>query len=360
VVKTHVPGLRPDTNLMHFNLSRARDGIATLALMLTPILAVGVKSWWRRWHPVDILVGLAAGLFLFRGPLHQLVASRAWPTLINGNLLAPRGALDSVALPGTRPLLYGSTSWETLNAVALIAALVFFAICGGAIGAWVREAIGAMRSRRGLRSLWPDMGSTWNVLVVFALLYGGGMVAWSFVFPSYDRYLWPLIIPIYALFLRQPAAGPAPLQPAVERPGPSLTATVGRTLPAVVGAIAVLCLTLTSFILLLNSDAFDVARWNMGNKAVAMGTPAGKIDAGFEWVTYNATGSAKKAPPPALGGLYDTRWQSFHLCALVSNSPLGDPRLTLAATESDAYNLMLFAGPSEPLYLYLVQNSDCP
>jgi hypothetical protein len=112
--------------------------------------------------------------------------------------------------------------------------------------------------------------------------------------------------------------------------------------------------------LLLNGDAFDAARWNAGDNAVAGGANPATLDAGFEWVTFYATGSAVRAAAPAIGGKYETRWPSFHLCALVANSPLNSPQLTLRTVDNGAYKLFLFAGPSESLYVYSVQGTGCP
>jgi hypothetical protein len=198
-------------------------------------------------------------------------------------------------------------------------------------------------------------------MAVFATLYGIGIGAWSLVLPTYDRYLWPLALPLYALLLVPPGdpglpggGSPQPVAP---------TRRMERILQgawAGLAATLLVALSLTSVVLVVNADAFDVARWRMGDSAVALGTPAGKVDAGFEWVTFHATGIAVDNPPPALGGFYDTLWPSFHLCALVSNSPIDSPNLTLELVEPAAYRLFLFGGPSEPLYLYRVQDPSCP
>jgi hypothetical protein len=57
---------------------------------------------------------------------------------------------------------------------------------------------------------------------------------------------------------------------------------------------------------------------------------------------------------------YENAWPSFHLCALVSRSPLYQSGLHLEYVNLQAYRLFLFTGPSEPFYLYTVQGDGCP
>jgi len=117
----------------------------------------------------------------------------------------------------------------------------------------------------------------------------------------------------------------------------------------------------TSLALLLNDDAFAAARWQMGEAAAARGMQADTVDAGFEWVAYHATGLATFGkPPPSLGGQYDKWWPSYHVCALVSASPLRSAALRLEEADTGAYRLFLFGGPSEPLYLYRIEDPNCP
>jgi hypothetical protein len=56
---------------------------------------------------------------------------------------------------------------------------------------------------------------------------------------------------------------------------------------------------------------------------------------------------------------YDAWWPSFRLCAMVSSSPLDVAGFQLQAADVEAYRLILFAGPQEPLYLYRVSGPDC-
>ncbi len=91
------------------------------------------------------------------------------------------------------------------------------------------------------------------------------------------------------------------------------------------------------------------------------GIQAGTVDAGLEWVSFHATGVATpyaKAPPG--WSRFDAWWPSFRLCAMVSASPLDRPDLSLIEADPAAYRLLLFGGPTEPLYLYRAAGADCP
>jgi hypothetical protein len=360
----HLPGRHGgiELELSGFSIIVLREGISTLGLMLSPALVLAIRPWRRRWHVVDALAGSAAWLILFHAPLATLLRSGAWPSMILGNLIRVNGSLGSEALSGVRPELYAPPSWQILNAAALIAGLVLCALCGGVIGAYLRVVVHGLRDRRGRWASWHWTGSTWTLLATFAILYGGGVFAWSVEFPMFDRYLWPLILPLYAVLLRPPGEAAVPLGPSSARiTSTGTTRTILRRISAGLASVLLVCLALTSLVLLLNADAFDAARWQMGDTAVASGTKADTIDAGFEWVAFHATGVAAFGQPPAPnGGAYVKWWPSIHVCAVVSASPLSSTTLKLEQADMDAYRLFLFGGPSEPLYLYRVLDPTCP
>jgi hypothetical protein len=361
VLKGLLPGARVVSGplLTRLLLSDLKDGIATLALMLLPVLIIAIGSLRRSWRTLDVLVGAAAGILMYRTPLMDLVRTHSMPQLVMGNLIDPYGAMGLVALPGSRPLLLADHSWGALNVAALAAGLIFFAVAGGTVGVVVRSARPFLNDARVRMTAWQGLGSVGGMALIFAALYGGGIFAWSFVFPAYDRYLWPLVTPISMLVLR-PSAGAVEgesVANAESRPRPSRLAWAG---PVGISVVAIALIASLSLGLLLNGDAFDAARWNAGDNAVAGGANPATLDAGFEWVTFYATGSAVRAAAPAIGGKYETRWPSFHLCALVANSPLNSPQLTLRTVDNGAYKLFLFAGPSESLYVYSVQGTGCP
>ena len=328
---------------------------ATLALLLSPAIVLAIPAWWRRWRLLDLLVGLLCGLAVYGPALLEAARGGYWPRMLVGNLLEPGGALGTSALAGGRPLLFIAPWWDLLNAGALIFSVALCVVLGGGIGAAVRHAVHDVRAGAGHRVL-DRLASVPALLLLFGALYGVVMGTWGVVVIMFDRYLWLLILPMYALLLARPAAlagGGSERR----RPWPALR---GAFAPGV----AVLLLAgfaAASILVLVNGDAYDAARWRIGERAVALGFDPGTIDAGLEWVEFHATGLAA---PNAWGPPYETRyeawWPSFRLCAMASASPLDRAGFTLVEAEPAAYRLLLFAGPQEPLYLYRVTGYGCP
>jgi dolichyl-phosphate-mannose-protein mannosyltransferase len=343
-----------------------RRAFATLALVLSPVLVLAAAGWWRRWRLPELFVGGVVGLLVFGEPVIALVRSREPTRLLVGNLLEATGNLGTGELAGGRPLLYPSPTWQILNVVALIAALGLCAIAGGAAGAYIRSARRRLHEGGGPRAFAVRVGSTTGLLAVFATLYAAAIFSWGFVVITFDRYLWVLALPLYALLLTRPdpsdqsvetrSTAGATAMPGWPRAGAALDA-----LAIGLSAILLAGLAATSLVLLANANAFEAARWRMGERAVALGIPAGTVDAGLEWVAFHATGVAKpyaKAPPG--WSRYDAWWPSFRLCAMASTSRIDRPDLALIEADPAAYRLLLFGGPTQPLYLYRAAAADCP
>jgi hypothetical protein len=326
-------------------LNKLPQAWATLALVVSPAAVLAIGSRWRRWRPLDLLAGGALGIFLFAPSLAALAGSGEWPRILVGNLLEPSGHLGRAVLAGSRPLLYRGPTWDLLNAAALVAAIVLLAVVAGAIGERLRAA---PRDRlppvQLARAAFARLGSTDGLLLVFALAYGGAILVWGLWANTFDRYLWPLALPVAVLLLRG-------LEPR----------NAGRLISWSAASVLVVALAATSIVLLLNAAAFDRARWRMGELAVERGYAPGTVDAGFEWVSMHATGLATPFVTAAAGeSRFGAWWPSFRLCAMVSGSPLDLPGYELLETRPDAYRLLLVVGPSVPLYLYRVDRPGCP
>lgn len=347
LITANLPGqgsvsLLADAPLSSLSIDRVRLAGSTLALVLSPALVVAATGWWRSWRLVDAVVGLVIGVALYNAEIVQLITSGIVPTMMVGNLIDRNGAPGTGVLAGDRPILIGPPLWDILNAVALAAVVGACILLASAIGRALRGA-GEPRPRR----LTDLVGSTAGLLATFALLYGLGLVAFGLVASTFDRYLWPLAIPLAALLLR--AGGRHSVRASIRLPAFAAAAVLGLGLVA------------TSFALVLNSDAFDSARWQMGDYAVAAGVAPGSVDAGMEWVGYNATGVATVGAAPTSSEMwYDAWWPSFQPCAVVSSSPLTLPGFRLLHADIEAYRLLLFEGPQETLYLYRVDAPGCP
>ena len=264
-------------------------------------------------------------------------------------------------------MLYPSPTWQILNAVALVAALGLCVVAGGAIGAFLRRARRELRDGRSVRAVASRIGTTKGLLAIFATLYGAGILSWGFFVITFDRYLWLLVLPLYALLLARPDADEPASTPAAAAaaaatsPGRISIAALPGALAVGLSAILLAGLAATSLVLLANANAFEAARWRMGELAVARGIPAGTVDAGLEWVAFHATGVAKPyAKAPAGWSRYEAWWPSFRLCAMASTSPIDRPDLTLIEADAAAYRLLLWFGPNEPLYLYRAAGAGCP
>ena len=364
----HLPGQHeaPPHLISDATVGGLRRGFATLALMLAPALVLAAASWWRRWRLPEVVAGGVVGLLVFREPVTALVRSATSSRLLVGNLLEATGNLGTGELAGGRPVLYPSPTWQVLNTIALFAALALCSMAGGAAGAYLRRARRGLRGGSGMGAFAVRVGSTKGLLTVFATLYAGGIFSWGFVVITFDRYLWLLALPLYALLLTRPdpadkSAEARSVARATASPGRSRVTAVLDRLAIGLSAILLAGLAVTSLVLLANANAFEAARWRMGELAVARGIPAGTVDAGLEWVAFHATGVATPyAQAPAGWSRYDAWWPSFRLCAMASTSPIDRADLSLIVADPAAYRLLLFGGPTEPLYLYRVAGADCP
>ena len=364
----HLPGQHeaPLQLISDATIRGLRRGFATLALGLSPVLVLGAWSWRRRWRLPEVVLGSAIGLFVYRDAVIALVRSGSSSRLLVGNLLEMTGNLGIGELAGGRPVLYPTPAWQLLNTIALIAAVGLCAMAGGAAGAYLRRVRRGRRDGRGLRAFAVDVGSTKGLLAVFAALYAGAIFSWGFVVIMFDRYLWLLLLPLYALLLTRPdpadqaVATRDPADPGARRPESRAPAIWDR-LAIGLSVVLLAGLGATSLVLLANANAFEAARWRIGERAVALGIPAGTIDAGLEWVAFHATGVATPyAQAPPGWSRYGAWWPSFRLCAMASTSPLDRADLTLIETDPAAYRLLLVGGPSEPLYLYRAAGPGCP
>jgi hypothetical protein len=347
-VTAHLPGqgtasLAP---LSEKNVQRTLSGMTTLGFALVPALIVGAAWWLPRSHLPDSLAGAMVAIALLGGSLLAILSGSWIPTQLVGNLLVQEGAPGSGALAGGRPILFQSPWWEAMNLLALLATILGAAVIGGATGLAIRRHANA-----DLGSLVRKLGSVTGMLVVFSVLLAAGLIAFGLVASMFDRYLWPLALPLAALLLIEPSW-------AREMPGRGWRIPI----PVSAGAtgLATVILLASSLVLLLNSDAFDAARWRIGEQAVREGFAAETVDAGMEWVGYHATGIADTqavATPSEMW--YDGWWPSFHLCAMVSSSLLNIPGFRLEFADTEAYRIYLFAGDQAPLYLYRIDQPGC-
>ncbi len=359
-------------------LQRLRLAFSTLALCLSPALVMAI-AWWRsRWRVADVLPGLIVGLLIAWAPLSALAKTGRLPSMLIGNLFTSVGPDGGGALGGGRPLIYPTEVWTAVQVAAFIATIFVPGVTTGIIGSTLRYG-GLARSR--IRE-WSR--SPVSLLVAFALFTAMGLALYGWAYTMFDRYLWPLILVGSALLLIRPASvadgtadvAAAPAQGAAPepvddvesgpkpgpKPGPE-PSRPGRTLHPAPWLAAALLVALGSLSVmhLLASNAFSAGRWAFGERAVAMGIPAGHVDAGMEWVGYYATGDARVYWGAPKGQMWYTGWwPSFRLCAVVSSSQVKQPGYRIVYADPSAYRQYQIAGPPLPLFLYQVDRPGCP
>ena len=129
------------------------------------------------------------------------------------------------------------------------------------------------------------------MVAAFIVVFATGTIVVGLTVILFDRYTWPLALPLAILLLVRPQPEPAGATggPMAEDPPRSAGRQAGVALMA---GVLVVVNAMVSLALLLNAASFDGARWRMGDEAVRLGFAAETVDAGFEWVGFHATGLA--------------------------------------------------------------------
>jgi hypothetical protein len=327
------------------SLLLSAKAFATLALAMSPVLVVSAATWRRRLQPRDMLLGAAAPIILVALAGEASIQTGTIPDVLVGNLLQQDGAMGQSILSGLRPDLFPPSVWALVVLATLAAALFAGTLIGGIIGAaWRRrgEITGTPLQR---------VGSVRGMLALFVTTYGVGMVLYASLGGLFDRYLWPMVVPLSVLLLMRPpfperADGAGRRGRPVGLPARALTSV----LVAVIGSL--------SLAVALNAASFSAARWRLGEEAASLGVPVGSIDAGYEWVETHGSGAAVASTPiEGTGMWYDATWSSFAPCAVVSSSPLDRTDAKLEKIET--YPLLLVTGAETPLFLYRLPGPRC-
>jgi hypothetical protein len=230
----------------------------------------------------------------------------------------------------------------------LVATIAVFAVGAGVLGFHVRRAF------RTPRSIPSRLASPAGIVLMFCVATSLGLVVFGLTGTMFDRYLWPLVPTLAGLLLMRPLEQQQamPLETVAEprRLGP---------LPVTATVALLIVLVAVGLPLMLNSAAFDRARWSAAQRLVDIGVPAESIDAGIEWVGYHATTRtdfAHQVPAPTW---WEGLWPSFRLCGYVATGPQVLPGARLQKIDLHAYRLMLLVGDDEPLYLYRMTDPRC-
>jgi hypothetical protein len=327
------------TPVLPGGLWRAAALLPSTALFLLPI---SVRAIWIR-RDVGGRIPRSFGTLAVSGVLLLMVlAGQVSITL--GNLLSPWGVPAWGNLVGGRPAILDGTAWLALQVVALFSTLLL-------VDAGTRAVISRLRLAGGS----SVTGHPIAVLLAFLGITTAGLVAYSMLFAFFDRYLWPLVVPLGILLLA-PAAQTSPSSPESSRSGAQ---AVSRAMPiALTAAIGLLAVVYA-----LNSYSFDIGRWRAGERLVALGVSPQNVDAGYEWVGTYAPGPVHindhQIRPPHPLAWYGNVWPNLERCAIVAGTPLDLEEFELLEAERQAYRQFLVVGPEVPLYLYRSTSDPC-
>jgi len=341
--------------LSDWSSDRVARAVSSLAFVLLPAAVVAAATWWRRWRLLDVAVGALLGSSLVHERIIDLVATGVMPPVLLDNLATQWGTPLQYMTFGSRPVLFSDLAWSAINGLALVATIAVFAVGAGILGFHVRRAL------RAPRAVPARLASPAGIVLMFAVATVLGLIVFGLIVNIFDRYLWPVVPMLAALMLIPPLAQGRSLD-LIERSvedGERRT-RVGRSIraiPMITMSALILLLGGIGLSFLLNSAAFDRARWSAGERLVAMGVPAESIDAGYEWVGYHATGPASFAVPALTW--WEGMFPSFRLCGFVATTSQNLPGARLVEVDLHAYRLLLFAGQDETLYLYRVEGPQC-
>jgi hypothetical protein len=201
-----------------------------------PLWALLPRIDWRRWLFWSVVLLLGAAYWRHQG---AIIPHGGWFPYWDG-VFSPEGFMAEELVPGRRPLL--------LNAPARIVASVFGCLGGAALLVRMTKGRSLARSEQ--------------LLLVFTLLEAGAALSTPRL---YDRYLLFLVPGLLAL-----AARPFNGEKALWWTGIPALALL---------AVVSICLTHDLW-------AWNVARWELGRKAIEQGIEATDIEGGFEWNGY--------------------------------------------------------------------------
>jgi len=341
---SRLPGQLPPIGAGYGSFSAATQAFTSVAFVIVPAALLGSIRWRRHFHRFDLFAGSLVGGILVLSRLLQWARDGSIPPMILDNLASQWGAPASSYLVGGRPLLFTDPVWAAVGVLALASSVIVLVVGAGIAGAHLR------RCRRSARVLVGRVATPQGIVAVFVVAVLFGLIAFGLSRPIFDRYFWPVVPPLAALFL---------FLPADLREGAS-TGSAGRFSLAVRGAasLCALVLAVVSMSFLLNSASFDAARWTAGQRLMETGLRADQIDAGYEWVGYHATTQGDPTLRTSTETFYGSWWPAFQRCGLVTSDPTPPADGRLIGTLP--YQLNLVTGPTEVLYLFRVSGPGCP
>jgi hypothetical protein len=337
LLKVSMPGQTVTGGVGTGTIINMLPAISSLCLVASPAVLVRANERWRTWNRFDVALGGALGcaVVAFLGMLWVRAGS---PTALLDNLSSQYGVPSSWYIIGGRPLVFDNPAWFALNLLALAATVVTSGVVMGDVGRYVRTCW------QKPRTCLDEFGRPAGTLILFVAITIAGLTVYSIKSAVFDRYLWPLV-PATAILM-------------MYRPDLDAASRSWMWRLRLTRLSSFLCWTIllgVSLLYMLNSFAFDVARWQGGERLAALGTRAETIDAGYEWVGEHQPSLPPPNPPSGTEVFYERWWPSRITCGIVSGSPLPDAR----PTDAVPWRLFLIGGPEEKLYLFRRADPGC-
>ena len=191
---------------------RVLDAIGVISLTLAPAILIAawtwVPRWWRSRQRVEASLGGLAGLgiatVVYVEQLVTRIGGPGGPDIFIGNVFDRYGSLGVEQLAGRRPVLFASPWWDLLNDLALVATFGGLALLGAALVVERHRLLRALDPR----SVPTPLGTVPGMLALFALIFAAGTAFLGLTVIIFDRYTWPLALPLAVILLRRPAPHP--------------------------------------------------------------------------------------------------------------------------------------------------------
>jgi hypothetical protein len=323
-------------------LEQSTYALSSVSLLLLAPALIGGTRWRHTWKRRDIALGAELGLLVVAIRVLQWFHDGAMPEVTLGNPATQWGTPGIWYLIGGRPLLFSDAVWAIVEASALVATVVVPSVAVGIGCAYLRSSDGSWRATV------SRLGSPVGLFVLFPVAVAAGLTIYGLRFALFERYYWPLIPVVGALFMLGPRRTSAPPINA----SPHWKLAFAAPAAAINSVIAIIAL-----MLMLNSFAFDSARWRAGEQLVELGVSPEQVDAGYEWVGYRQPSLPAASTTVPKETFYDSLWPGRLECGIVTSKKEGPSGAALVGTVG--YSLFLIAGPQEALYLYRVTSADC-
>lgn len=284
------------------------------------------KSGFRYTDSIFFIVFI--GLLLFTHNLQHFFV---------GNYINQTGIQGTEVLPGGRPYLFPQVLWNAFHIIALLSfSVLVVAFFDMLLYIIKSHFIQCMSTIKALPILWT----------LFSL---GGMALYGiFTTALFDRYYWECAFGIILIVL---------LFYTAKSPKPTLS-----TSSHIFMSFFVFPLFVLSFIYTLNADFYSAARWKAGLRLTHFSIQADRIDSGYEWVGFHATGVAHvglQATTPAYEPWYAQIQPGFKDCGVVAASELSRYFPDLHMVGIQEYHLFGYWGPTEKLFLFVSSASYC-